>query len=391
MIVEVKDHPTDAVGQVLKVETEKSADADISGNVPLKIDPEIQNLCPPLDQEADTLLERDIHANSCRDPIIYWKSHNIIVDGHNRYRICTKLGIRYNCVPMHFESKEDAMNYVINHQLGRRNLSDLEKAYLRGKRYQTEKKAPHRPSSSPEVPQTEGVKGETAQKVAEEYGVSHATIERDAILAEAIDKLRANVGDDFSKELRCEKVKIPKKSIIELANKPLEFLKSLGERINKGEKPAKAIEIVQSQEASSGQEVDRGSPKDRKLDKIEHYLSKALKALEKMEAAGQKEQIAELSAIVDRIFNRLEEIGAEKPDSSCQKSVDVSEDAQTEVKEDSVNSDLANPAPKEENSEKDAGEVGHELCEEDSSSPENGLEDLSEDWGFYKDAIEDEN
>ena len=51
------------------------------------------------------------------------------------------------------------MNFVIDHQLGRRNLSDIEKSYLRGKRYLTEKKAAHRPKSS-ELHQSDGVKGE---------------------------------------------------------------------------------------------------------------------------------------------------------------------------------------------------------------------------------------
>lgn len=358
-------------------------------NIPLKRDPDIQFMCPPLDSEAHALLEKSLKEKGCLNPVIYWEGPNVIVDGHNRDEICSRLKIPYERIPMHFDTKEDALNFVIDHQLGRRNLSDLQKSYLRGKRYLTEKKAAHRPSGS-EVPQDDGVKGETAKKIAEETGVSPATVERDAVLAEAIDELREKIGDDFGKTLRNEKAKIPKKGIIELAKRPLEVLKSFGELIKEGVKPAKAIEIVQSQKASSGQEVGPGSPKDRELEKIEQYLTKALKALDKMEAAGQKEQVAELAAIVGRIFDRLAEIGEVNSDSSGQK-VDASEDIQTDVKQDSVNPDLPNPAPKEENAEKGAGEVGPELSEEDSSGSENGLEDLSEDWEFYKDAIEDEH
>jgi hypothetical protein len=287
---------------------------------------------------------------------------------------------------MSFESKEDAMNFVIDNQLGRRNLSDLQKSYLRGKRYLTEKKAAHRPGGS-ELPQDDGVKGETAKKIAEETGVSPATVERDALLAEAIDELREKVGDDFGKTLRNEKAKMPKKGIIELAKKPLDVLKSFGELLKEGVKPAKAIEIVQSQEASSGQESDLASPKDRELEKIEHYLSKALKALDKMEAAGQKEQIAELAAIVDRIFNRLSEIGGENPDSDQEA---ASDDSQTEAKE------AASDGSQDSSSEEDAdlekeSDYDSDCIDGDSSIPmDDESTDLPDDWDEYEEAIKRE-
>jgi hypothetical protein len=185
----------------------------ISGIPQLKIDPEVQYLCEPLDQEAYHLLEKDIDKNGCIDPIIYWKDQDTIVDGHNRFEICSRLGKEYNCIPMSFETKEDVMNYVIDHQLGRRNLSDFEKSYLRGRRYLTEKKAVHRPNSQ-KLHQNDGVKGETAQKIAEKNGVSQATIERDAALAEAIDKIREKTGNEFSKNLRAGKVKLSKKGTV---------------------------------------------------------------------------------------------------------------------------------------------------------------------------------
>src|SRR5512137_1893196 len=191
MAGEVSTSPADiiAVGYAKNVEIENERVATINSNMPqLKIDPEIQFLCRTLDDGEYNLLVKDIEINGCIDPIIYWEGHDMIVDGHNRFEICTKLNKPYNCVPMHFDTKEDAINYVIDHQLGRRNLSNLEKAYLRGERYLTEKKAAHRPNSS-ELHQNDGVKGETAKKVAEETRVSQATIERDAILAEAIDAL----------------------------------------------------------------------------------------------------------------------------------------------------------------------------------------------------------
>jgi hypothetical protein len=325
MAGEASTIPTEiiAVGYAKDVEIENESAATINNIPKLKIDPEIQFLCRTLDDGEYKLLVKDIEMNGCIDPIIYWEGHDIIVDGHNRFEICTKLNKPYNCVPMRFDTKEDAINYVIDHQLGRRNLSNLEKAYLRGERYLTEKKAAHRPNGS-ELHHFDGVKGETAKMVAKQTGVSPATIERDAVLAEAIDRLRDGIGDEFSKNLRSGKIKISKKDTIELAKKPAEDLKPLVKLIEKGEKLAKAVEIVQSKEALSSEQTSGiGSPikADKKLEKVEQYLSKALLALEKMDATGQQDQVANLSEIAQKIFDKLKTIGPKPPDQTSVASI----------------------------------------------------------------------
>jgi hypothetical protein len=86
-----------------------------------------------------------------------------------------------------------AVNWVIANQLGRRNLTPEQKSYLRGKRYQVEKKAKGRPDGK--LPQNEG---ETAERLATEYGVSPATIARDAEFAEATDTLEDEVRPELT-------------------------------------------------------------------------------------------------------------------------------------------------------------------------------------------------
>jgi hypothetical protein len=327
MAGDVGTNPTEiiAVGQA---KTVGIMNQYVAGEIPgiplLKIDPEIQYLCKPLDREAYHLLEMDIDKKGCIDPIIYWEDNDIIVDGHNRFEICSRLGKEIKYVPMSFETKEDVMNYVIDHQLGRRNLSDLEKSYLRGRRYLTEKKAAHRPNS-PELHQNDGVTGETAQKIAVKTGVSQATIERDAVLAEAIDKLREEVGDDFSNDLRAGNVKISKKSTIELSKKPLEDLKALVELIEKGEKLSNAEKIVLTQKESSSNPTNDTTPlpeKDKNLEKIENHLAQVLKILERMKTTSQSDRLVELSEITQKICDRLNEIGTKIPDLSCTNEVD---------------------------------------------------------------------
>src|SRR5690554_773132 len=94
----------------------------------LKINPEFEKLCRRLSTDEFDRLEKNIIENGCLDPIQLW--NGFIVDGHNRNFICNKHNIEFRTVSLAFDSKDDVMLHIINNQLGRRNLSDLDKAAL---------------------------------------------------------------------------------------------------------------------------------------------------------------------------------------------------------------------------------------------------------------------
>ncbi|SMC17494.1 hypothetical protein SAMN02745134_00356 [Clostridium acidisoli DSM 12555] len=48
--------------------------------------------------------------------------------------------IEFNTVEKDFKTKEDALDWIISNQLGRRNLTDFQRVYLRGLQYEREKK-----------------------------------------------------------------------------------------------------------------------------------------------------------------------------------------------------------------------------------------------------------
>lgn len=62
----------------------------------LNINQELKELIPKLQQEEYQLLEKSIIEEGCRDSIIIW--NNTIIDGHNRYEICTKNNIPYKAL-----------------------------------------------------------------------------------------------------------------------------------------------------------------------------------------------------------------------------------------------------------------------------------------------------
>jgi len=88
---------------------------------PLKIDKTFQNLIPTLsDEEFKGLEESILSEGRCRESIKIWR--DIIVDGHNRYAICQKHGIPVKTQSLRFSCKKDAELWIVQNQLGRRNL-----------------------------------------------------------------------------------------------------------------------------------------------------------------------------------------------------------------------------------------------------------------------------
>lgn len=92
------------------------------------IDKEFRNLIPPLSAEEYAGLEENILMEGCRDALVLWG--DVLVDGHNRYEICMKHGFPFNTTQMDFDSREDAIAWIIKNQLGRRNLIAYERSRL---------------------------------------------------------------------------------------------------------------------------------------------------------------------------------------------------------------------------------------------------------------------
>ena len=178
------------------------------------IDEEFKALIPPLSKDERNQLEDNLLTYGCRDPLVVWKHHSILLDGHNRHEICTRLDVEFKTVEVDLGSREDALNWLIDNQLGRRNLTPESVSYLRGKRYQAEKSVGH---GSKSERQSGGQNVKTAERLADQYKVGSRTIERDAQFASAVDKVAEVLGDDVRQELLSRDTNISKKETLELA------------------------------------------------------------------------------------------------------------------------------------------------------------------------------
>lgn len=88
----------------------------------LIIDSEFQSLIPPLTEAESSALELSIlAAGGAHTPIDTWRG--VVVDGHNRYAICTRLGLPYQTRERDFADRAAVKAWMFQHQVSRRNLS----------------------------------------------------------------------------------------------------------------------------------------------------------------------------------------------------------------------------------------------------------------------------
>ncbi len=90
---------------------------------------ELRIYIDPLTEDEYAALERSILAEGCRDALVLWG--DILVDGHNRYSICSKHGLPFQTVQnTRFKSMEDVHLWMIDQHLGRRSVSDFQRGVL---------------------------------------------------------------------------------------------------------------------------------------------------------------------------------------------------------------------------------------------------------------------
>ncbi len=191
----------------------------------MRVDDEFRSLIPPLQHEELQLLEQSIIEEGCREPLTVWAEAGILLDGHNRFDICTRLGLAYELRELSFDTREAAFDWMDRNQLGRRNLTPLGLSMLRGRIYERTKKSHggDRRSQSSNLSESKAqneplVSTTTAEVIAQDLGVSKETIKRDAQLVRAVETLKPTVPDIVQRVMSGD---VPsKQAVIEAAAAP---------------------------------------------------------------------------------------------------------------------------------------------------------------------------
>jgi hypothetical protein len=215
------------------------------------IDDELQKFIPPLLDEEFKLLEDNILKDGCRDALIVWEQEDgsyILIDGHNRYQICQKHNLLFKVQVVSFQDKEAAKDWMIINQLGKRNVTEETKAYLRGLQYKQEKKRTGG-SGVNQFNKDEFAKNaeRTAERLASQHKVSEKTIRTDEKFAEVVDKL--SMGNERLKwDMLNRKIKFGKVALTNLSGEPEDVLVQIGKNMGNGKGFRESINIVKKVE-----------------------------------------------------------------------------------------------------------------------------------------------
>lgn len=164
----------------------------------IRIDPEFKALIPPLSSEEKELLEKNLIAEGCIDPLILW--NDTLLDGHNRFDICRKHDIRYQTTEIELKDRSEALLWIVRHQLGRRNLTDAARIALalrleptiREEARKKQKAAGGDPSKKSLLKNSSKAVN-TRKALADAAGVSEDTFAKGkAVLAEASPEVKAD-------------------------------------------------------------------------------------------------------------------------------------------------------------------------------------------------------
>lgn len=176
----------------------------------LQVNEQFKKLIPALTKDEYRQLESNILEEGIRDSICVWDG--FIIDGHNRYQIASNNDLDFNIKEYFFDEEWQVKDWMINNQLGKRNLTEQQKSYLRGQRYNNEKLIGTTLNQHTARSQN-GTQQKTKDKLAEEYGVSKNTILRDAEFADGLDKID---NEELRQEILQGTVKINKSDIQEI-------------------------------------------------------------------------------------------------------------------------------------------------------------------------------
>jgi site-specific DNA-methyltransferase (adenine-specific) len=223
----------------------------------ITIDPEFAALIPPLSKEERDQLEANLlEHGGARDALVVWNVEDrlILIDGHNRFEICMRLGLLFDIEEIEFDDRNHAKEWIIRNQFGRRNLSAYVRTQLalrleetiaaRAKANQVIRKG----SQHGTIPQISAELSpvETRQEVAKLANVSHDTVAK-------VKRIDAQAAPELVDVLKAGGASIS--AAAEVASLPVEEQREI---VAKGEAEIlKAAKKIKAEKKEARKEQDR--------------------------------------------------------------------------------------------------------------------------------------
>jgi len=164
------------------------------------ISAELESFLPSTTEDEKKALRHSLKSEGCLQPLTVWAEEQVLVDGHNRYRICVDEGIPFTVLERNFPGLEAVKEWMLLQQLCRRNLSDNHRRWCLGQLYERrkgEKGAPKgNQNAGKQMPQN-GAFVSVRDQIAAETGSSKNTVERSATFTRTVEALAKVYGASF--------------------------------------------------------------------------------------------------------------------------------------------------------------------------------------------------
>lgn len=101
----------------------------------IRVDPKIEALITPLKEDQLAILEESLLAEG-RAISSLWLWGDLLVDGHNRFRLCKQHKLAYEVTQVYEDAEdiEDVMDRIRRDSLARRHMTPLEQSKIRAER-----------------------------------------------------------------------------------------------------------------------------------------------------------------------------------------------------------------------------------------------------------------
>lgn len=156
----------------------------------IKINYDFENLIPKLTNDQFLRLEENMVAEGrAHDPLLFWEGRDILLDGHNRFRILkAHPEITWRPEYVNLPDEDACKEWIVKNALGQRNLTpnqwdelagrlyNARKGKFGGKRDMTRNNKTGQFTASSENKNLRAENTRTAVKLAEELGVSHSKV-----------------------------------------------------------------------------------------------------------------------------------------------------------------------------------------------------------------------
>lgn len=218
----------------------------------VRIDEDFRKMLPQLAAEELAELEASILSEGIREPLVVWRETGILIDGHNRLKIAEKHDLPYQTQELAFADREAVRDWIINNQLGRRNLTPEAFALLLGMKYNREKQQGKRTDLT--SAQSGQKSKETSERIAEEHKVSKNTVRRAGKFAEDLEAVEEVAGPEVREAVLRREKPIRRTDVARLAKvaqKDPERAKKAIDAVMQGEKPATVTTRLHREEAQA--------------------------------------------------------------------------------------------------------------------------------------------